>query len=64
MPVLARSQARTRQPLAHAVSLRASPPGQASTSSSELPQQPSLEGNVSCSDRVFGGRPSTLAVGN
>ena len=64
MPVLTRSQARARQPLTHAVSSKAGAPGQASTSSSELPQQPSLEGSVSCSDRAFGGHPSTLAVGN
>ena len=60
MPVLARSQVSARQPVAHTVSSRASPPGWASASSSELPQQLSLEGGVSCSDREFGGRPSTL----
>ena len=31
---------------------------------SELPRQLSLDGGFNCSDRAFGGRPSTLAVGN
>ena len=64
MPVLARSKARVRQPLAHAASSRASSLGWASASSSELSQQPSLEGGVSRSDRAFGGCLSTLAVGS
>ena len=64
MPVLTRSKARARQPLIHVVSCTASPHGWASVSSSELPQQPCLEGGISCSDRAFGGRPSTLAAGN
>ena len=42
----------------------ASLPEWASVSSSELCQQPSLEGGVNCGDRTFGGRPSTLTVEN
>ena len=62
MPVLTRSQARTRSPLADATSSRPTPPppGWVSVSSSELPQQSSLERVIYCSDRAFGGRPSTL----
>ena len=65
MPVFPRSQASVGQSLAHAASSRAtpSPPGFLSASSSEIPQQPFLEGGVNCGDRAFGGRPSTLAVG-
>ena len=64
MPVLRRSQARPRQ------TQPAQPPPVlafskwASASSSELPQQHPLEGDVSCSDRAFGGRLYTLAVEN
>ena len=64
MPVLARSEARSRQPLAHALFFRASPSGWAPASLLELPQQPSLEGDVNCSDREFGRCPSTLVVRN
>ena len=64
MPSLTRSQARSRQPLDQAASPRASPPGRVSTSSSELPQQPSTEGDVSRNNRTRGGRPSSLAAGN
>ena len=62
--VLTRSQARFRQRLAHAVFFRASPSELAPASSLELPQQPSLEEGVNCSDREFGGCPSTLVVRN
>ena len=64
MSVLTRSQARPRQ------TQPAQPPPVlafskwASASSSELPQQHPLEGDVSCSDRAFGGRLYTLAVEN
>ena len=50
--------------LGHAASHRASFPGWVSASSPKLPQQLFLEGGVHCSDRTFGGHPSTLAVGN
>ena len=53
MLVLRRSQARARQPLAHAASSRECPPVCASPSPSELPQQPALEGGVSRSDSAF-----------
>ena len=58
---ITRSQTRPRQPLARAVSSGANPSWWASASSSELPQQPTLEGGVSYSARAFGGRPSTPA---
>ena len=40
------------------------PRGFVSASSSEISHQPFLEGGDNCVDRAFGGRPSTLAVGN
>ena len=39
-------------------------PKRGSSSSSELPQLPSLEGSVNCSDRAFEGCLSSLTVGN
>ena len=64
MSVLTRSKVRSRQPLATVASPRANPPGRASASSSELPQQSSNEGGVNCSNRIVGGCSSTLAAGN
>ena len=62
MPVLARLQARARQLVVHTAFSKASTSGWAPASSSELPQQNSLEGGVSCSDRTFE-CPSSLFVG-
>ena len=64
MPVITRNKARSRQPLAPVASPRASLPRRVSSSSSELPQKPSLQGGVNCSNRTSGSRPSTMAVGN
>ncbi len=64
MPIITRSQAGSRQPLDPAASSRANPPGRVSTSRSELPQQPSSEGDVRRNNRTLGGRPSSLAAGN
>ena len=65
MPVLTRSKARSRHSLTAVASSRANPPGKASASTSEHPQQPSSEGGVNLRDRTFGGRPSMpLAAGN
>ena len=59
MPVLIRSQARSMHPLAHHHS-----PALAPLSWSQPSQQPSLKGDVNCSHRLFGGCPSTLALGH
>ena len=64
MPVITRSQAKTRQPIVMHSPPGASHPGWTSALSSELPQQTSFEGGVNCNDKAFGGCPSTLAVGN
>ena len=58
---ITRSQTRPRQPLARTVSSKANPSWWNTTSSSELPQQPTLEGGVSCSDRAFGARIKKMA---
>ena len=60
MSVLTRFQAKVTQPKAHAGSSSTSP----RSSSSELSQQPSLEGGFLCSNGVFEDDPSTLSVGN
>ena len=62
--MITRYKASCRQPLTAVASSRANPPGQVSASSSELPQQPSLEGGVNHDNRIFGGHPSLLAAGN
>ena len=64
MPVLLRSQARARHPLAYAASSRVSPPKCTSVLSSELGLHSSLQGGINCGDRAFGGCLYTLAVGN
>ena len=62
MSVLTRSQARVRKSLTYVASTRITPSGWVIASSSELLQQPSLEGGVLCSDRAFGARPFTMAM--
>ena len=59
MPVIIRSQTRARSPVANVAFFRASVLG-----GSQLPQQTSSEGGFNCSDRSFGGHPSTLALMN
>lgn len=64
MLILTRSEAKDWQPLAQAGSSRANLPGWPLASSSDLPQQSSLEVGVNYSDTAFESRPSNSTVGN
>ena len=63
--LITRSKARSRQTLDRVAFLQANPPGSASASNQNIPQQPSHEGGISSSTQDPGGRLTTsLAMGN